>query len=282
MRKILNTQKGFSLVELLVGIGIAGGVALMGSQIMSEQLSHKKHLDDRSEIDKITQLVRYNLSDRSNCANNLAAFPPNLGHFSAAKKIANGGIIKVRPNGERHILVNVPSEHGAYSLENIEIVKNATNSNILDFVLSFNWGKRKFNNDNRENPDSSAKIIKRISILASIDPGPDGVIGTGNDDRWKCGEVLSDDKVALKRDLCTSLGGIAKWKNDIEQCQIDEVKCGHNEIPTMMSSMGSYRCRPTIELVKASDVIETASVPCPAGKTVSIVVENKKFKILCN
>ena len=265
MRKLFSSQLGFSIMELMVGVGIAGGIALVGSQLMSDHVSHKKHLEDKSEINRITQSVKYALADRESCSR-------NLNTFSGSQTFTTPQNISSVVNSKGGVVVSAPSPQGSYSLESMSIIRNANNQKVLDFVLTFDWGKRKFNNDNRANPALASKIVKRISVFASFDPE----VST-----WRCGEIMADDRDALKQELCEALGAVAVWDNDLDRCRIKEIKCGPNQVPVMMTSLGSYDCRPTMSTINPNDLINTNVVPCGEGATAQISVVGNRYTITC-
>jgi|GEM_PF-5051602 len=268
MRKLLNSQLGFSIMELMVGVGIAGGVALVGSQLMSDHVSHKKHLEDKSEINRITQTVKYALADRESCSRNLNAFLESE-TFSTPQSISS------LVNSKGSVVVSAPSPQGSYSLESINIIRNANNQKVLDFVLTFDWGKRKFNNDNRANPADASKIVKRVSVFAGFDRDLESPA-------WRCGEIMADDRDALKQELCEALGEIAEWDDDLDRCRIKEIECGPNQVPVMMTSLGSYDCRPTMSTINPNDLINTNVVPCGEGATAQISVVGNRYTITCS
>jgi hypothetical protein len=276
MKRLLNTQSGFSIMELMIGAGIAGGVALVGSQLLSDHVSHKKHLEDKSAITRVTQLARFALADRENCAANFRSIPISQ---SFASPVSVGRIVNAAGNP----VLTAPSQQGSFSLEDISIVRNPTAPNILDYVLTYNWGKRKFNNDNRQDPNLSSRIVQRVSVNVNVDPGRVTPDGDTVDPSWKCGEVLTDDREKLKKEICESLGELAVWDDAAGSCRIKEIKCeNEDEVPVMTTSLGNYTCKKAVDMINAAEMINPVETPCPAGRSVSIIVDsNGKLKLSC-
>jgi type II secretory pathway pseudopilin PulG len=69
-------EAGFSLVQVMVAMGLAGGLAVYMMTLTENQLKNQKNIEMKAEIQKIDVLIRQTLRDKNNCFHTFKqAFP---------------------------------------------------------------------------------------------------------------------------------------------------------------------------------------------------------------
>lgn len=85
MTKFQNNN-GFSLVEILIGLALAGGLSLLGMQLFKQQTTGQRTVEANYEVASIVQQIKTVLSDPSNCASSLQGLNPASGVPVVLKK----------------------------------------------------------------------------------------------------------------------------------------------------------------------------------------------------
>lgn len=64
---LLKTQKGFSLVQVMVAVGIMGGLALAMMQMTDNQIKQQKTMELKAETGDVANIIRQTLNDKEAC-----------------------------------------------------------------------------------------------------------------------------------------------------------------------------------------------------------------------
>jgi hypothetical protein len=276
----LFSQKGFTLVETLIGVGLLGGMSLVTMKIVEIQKGNEAFMQSSLEVEKTVNIVRQAINKPKNCIEMLAGKRVNLStaQFDMLKISSPGqlpstpvmtALLKSNTNYGNFYLKDYPSKPA------IDLVSTATsNLNTADLVIRFrikklsllSWGSR-------ENADDTV-IEKKIPVVVTL---------TG-DQVKSCGPLLSDSNLAAKKAFCqTTMSTVADWNGS--KCVLRRLACDKGFVPQDIKELGDLgtKCKPISEQVSVSKIFNTANPKCiitTAG--VRIVNVNGLLTLKCN
>jgi hypothetical protein len=67
MKTLINNPKGFSLVQVMVSVGIMGGMALMMMKMSDNQIKQQKGMDLKAEQGDLANIIRSTIRDKEAC-----------------------------------------------------------------------------------------------------------------------------------------------------------------------------------------------------------------------
>lgn len=84
-----NNENGFTLVEIMVSVGLLGALALSGAQMFKNQTQAQITVEKNYEVTTITNEIRNLLSNATNCQASLAGQNPSSGSVTKLRKEVN-------------------------------------------------------------------------------------------------------------------------------------------------------------------------------------------------
>jgi len=265
MKRML-TEKGMTLVEVLVAVGISAGVALVGSQLMGEFYSNQGYLEVQAEIQRQTNSVKNFLNNKANCNATFNRSPSPTSFNPAVSKnlYTNDGKIFLEPK-----------DYGKYRLNQITISQSPNNTNLKNVNLHYTWPNKKFVKNH--------SFEKSVSVFVARNTNPSA-------DPWSCSEVVEENRISMLQDLCNSLndtsGGsnpVTMWDPIAQKCVLQEFKCGPNQVPTKLSSLGRFICTDIKTVLPPSSLINTGAVACgPTADNISITWSGSQYQLECS
>ena len=96
----MNDEKGFTLVEIMIAVGLLGGLAVAGMTMFKNQNQAQKTVEANYEIITIHSQLRGVLADITNCTATFAGQNPNANPGGANGGSYNGGVV---PNLKKDI-----------------------------------------------------------------------------------------------------------------------------------------------------------------------------------
>lgn len=294
-------NKGFSLPELTVALGILGGISLVTVKLIENNANNQAHLKAKAEIAKTTSLLKSILNNPDSCKNMLlnqvlpadnlpttayttVTNPPNLPAPSVTPTLpADGGLYQriTLPNTSpqqyayKEILIN-NGNYGVFRIAQNGIqFRKVTDSNTLiygtnngvdavDLVITYRMETKSimFRSDN--NNANDATYIQTIPLTVTFDNTTNRINN--------CGLTVSDATVAAKRKFCESLGNMGVWNATLNKCYLKETKCQAGYVPekqnTTAQSANLFNCVPVTDQFNALDLFDTTTAGCisPSGK----------------
>lgn len=261
-------QKGVSLVELMLALAIGGGVALLGSKLMSDQISGQKYVSLMKEINKITAIAQQNLSVKDACNKTFSIYQYST-NFTTGQDLpailnASGSpVVKSGSYPDFSLAMTVTDTNLATNLKQVNLVFTYKPNSIL--------------------PKKST-VKSEIRLFMNVDGNQNGQ-GYQATDKWKCGEVFIDSKTLAWEKLCGDLGtAFATWDSVNKICKINQFKCPFGQAPTSLAKLGLFTCKPAVQALDLSQMINTTPVNCPVGQKnyVLLTVVSGKYTIICN
>lgn len=312
-------QKGFTLPEIMISLGLLGGISIVTVRLIENQASNEAHLKAKAEIMKTTSLLKTILNDPEHCRNMLKdqvipnvvavpeidttmGLPPALPSPSANPALPGAGLYqRIKLPGTspqqyayKEILVS-NAKYGLFRTGTIELAKtsdsntpttilNPTAMNIdvdtIDLIIPFRLETKSILNAFRsDNNDANDKTLLQRIPLI--------VTFDYDNNRIKdCGLVVSEANAAAKQKFCTSLGNMATWDATAQRCNFVSNKCPAGQIPERQNSSSTlFTCVAITEQFKAEDMFDTGTTGCIAGAGGFTVVTDPvsgKLKIQCN
>ncbi len=301
-------QKGFSLPEIMVSLGLLGGISIVTVRLIENQANNEAHLKAKAEIIKTTSILKTILNDPEGCRNMLKdqVIPPSLAGRTeigqppaiapAAAPMA-GLYQRVRAGAGvlayKEILVP-NAKYGLFRTGSIGLVKtsdndtpteilNPTMMNIdvdsIDLIVQFRLESKSilnaFRSDNNDANDKT--FLQRIPLLVTFNYVTNQI--------KDCGLVVSETNTAAKQKFCVSLGNMAVWDATAQRCNFVSNKCPPGQVPERQNSLATlFTCVNMADQFKADDLFDTNPTGCIAGAggfTVATDPGTGKLKIQC-
>ncbi|MDD4976386.1 MAG: type II secretion system protein [Bacteriovorax sp.] len=186
--KILKNKSGFSLIEILIAIGLMGALSAWMMNIFSQQTRNEKTTATNLDIDAIGQEIRNILADGGSCAKNFKGVNPNLaGAVNEIQKVLSDGTIQKRYLANEKKVGNSGVIISGYDLKTDETYLIPNGQKVGETVLLVTYDRGKM--------VQGAKI-KSFKIPLSLILDDAGNI-------LSCNSLASTTNLAS---ICTSLG----------------------------------------------------------------------------
>lgn len=305
-------QKGFSLPEIMISLGLLGGISIVTVRLIENQANNEAHLKAKAEIMKTTSILKTILNDPEGCRNMLkdqvipaaVATPETTTNIGQPPAIAPnpapiaGLYQRVRAGAGalayKEILVP-NAKYGLFRTGSIQLAKtsdantpttilNPTTMNIdvdtIDLIVQFRLESKSIMNAFRsDNTDANDKtFLQRIPLIVTFNYATNQI--------KDCGLVVSEANAAAKEKFCVSLGNLAAWDDTTQRCNFISNKCPAGQIPERQNSSSTlFTCVNITDQFKADDLFDTSTTGCTAGAGGFSVVTDPgtgKLKIKCN
>lgn len=281
--KDIKKQAGFSLTEVLISMGILGGIIFVAMKLMGDQSSNQSYVKGRAEVDKTVALVASHLADRKRCD----AFVKGIRINAPIAKIAT----KLPDGGEKVILQSAAQsspavDYGDFYMDynSIYIESDPAIEDQANVVLRFRLKNSSFLKTKNENDSSKAsQDYDQRSIIEKKIPVPivrnfiQPVIIDS------CGQKVGSAEAKAREAFCTSLGEGFSWNVLTSECMAKEKNCPIGQIVVKVTSLGNYECGNAPDHVILSNVFDLESEKnCPSGFSLQQNSATKKIEIKCN
>lgn len=283
---------GFSLPEIMVALGLLGGVSLVTMRMMDNHTKGQATLKHRAEIQKASAIVENVLKDKDNCrlmlrGNTVTSTPttiiphPDLLNMTAIQdKVPDYAALNVKTTDQSLYLpfksgntvlykplLRVGQVYPGFEMTDIQISHAMKFSGITTGVNDVAQLSLTF-----ESPPKSRRYIKKdITFLYKHQSNV----------LTDCGPVLSDATDEAKRKLCLSMGPMVQWVDG--KCEFVTKKCAWNEVPVGFGSDGAKNCVPANTRLKGEDLFDTnTSCTLNPGGSVQLISTLGKLRVICN
>jgi hypothetical protein len=275
LTRLLKSQVGFSLPEVLVAGAVMGGIALVTAKLMDDQASQQNHVRTMAAISQTVSRIESHLNNPEHCRQMLAgvAIGSSLGVSGTedAVVVTNpGGSIRVIREG-KHDYYNIPDD-------GVRVEDSVYGANIADLRIIFEPTKTTAFAGKR------GVIIQRIPIVVQTNAG---VIE-------ECGPVLGDSNETAQKQMCESLRGTTdpdpfkgavRWDTTQTppRCVLNSVSCPFGQVATRMTSLGGIVCEDIQGQINLNEIFDFNGVNCSGQTPLNIRIINSggKFKVTC-
>lgn len=298
----MKSQKGFSLPEIMVAMGIMGAISLVTMKLIEMQRGNEVFLKANTEVSKAINILQSAINNPKSCSD---MFGGKLKPATTDPRVAPGTIIpKLEFNfveqgtglTKQQTILEHDKNYGAFYLRtnDIQLVSNPTftagadtatgtytSGVVADVYINFRIKQKSINlwgNSTTEFAKDKV-IVKRIPIVVTLNKATQAV--------YSCGPVVSENNVSAREKFCRSLegGGVAMWNATDKKCVLRSMDCEWGKIPKSMNRMGintATECQP-IENVMPADQIFNKDFTCQikAGGIALVSDGNGRFRVHC-
>ncbi len=266
LKDLLN-YRGFSLTEIMVAMGLMGGVSLVTMRLMENSASNETYIRFRGEVSKAVALISTHLNDPNSCKSILVGktmIGTPVATPVAAGNYYNGDGVLRMTNRLGTATVSLLQHNQDYDgfripLGGISLQRNQSDTatqKLVDLILVFDVKKRDFGS---RKAGANERITKKITMK---------VEATGST-ITSCGPIIAEASTTAKQVLCTSLtSGAAFW--DGTECRLKSIRCPYGEVPFQMTSIGSVKCVPVEQKIDTNQVFDFTQSNCLPGQQVRL------------
>jgi prepilin-type N-terminal cleavage/methylation domain-containing protein len=265
----LKAERGFSLTELMVTVGILGGIALVTMRLFEDQTNKEALIRSKSEIQKTISLVKQSLSKPVNCRLNLNPYTipqiqatgttghphPNLKTYvssTSTKLLLGSGMNYNHFKTDNILLFSVPGEPSKVRLQ----LKFLHKKKSSDGAVSGNWTSVS---------ESLFYTVSKNSLGQITD----------------CGEVVCAANATAKQKFCKSLGSAAIWNASTGKCTFAQMTCPFGEVVMKLNTFGGVQCGPIKDYIKLDTLFDVSTCTNTSGKYRIVSNGAGKLKVEC-
>ncbi len=262
IKKLLKAR-GFSMPELMIGVGILGGISLVTMKMLENQSSNESYLKFVSDVNITTTQVQTYLNDINRCQTMLAGYaksatvnPGLIADTLTQLAITQGGKTKVimRENtvySRSFISFYIPPQ-------GIRLGSSSFGATSAELVITFNLRSASIMKRRDTTGASDMSVTKRIPFVASFNA--DGVTIKA------CGPVVSDANSIAKQKLCNAFiaKSAAYWdgSNCIFNPNPATMKCTYPYVVRAVSNLGELQCDHVLDRLTLEEVFDFTGVDC--------------------
>ena len=274
-RNILShNQKGFSLPEIMIVLGILGGVSLMATNLIVDQNSNESYLKARIEIKNMMSFVQESIGDKKKCEGMLR------GKLLAAEN-SSIPLPSLNVPGQTKEILKSNTEYKGFKIEGIELYTDQRINPVPSSNTEFELVPVRINVDFRIKSKSlfsnSDRIIKEtIPLYVTMHSSQ-----SSNRMFKDCEVVYTEKNDTAKEKFCKSISGVAQWDTTNKKCSFrNDRTCppGHVLVKTL-HDLKTMDCTPALGVMQLSDLFDTTS--CKSTGTFRIINSSGKLKIDC-
>lgn len=265
----MTNQKGFTLTEIVIALGLMGGISLVTMKLMEDQVNNQKLLVTSAEVSKTMNLIGSALNDSKSCMNILGG--KSVGNIAALQSTQNhaGTVISkyYLEASKNYADFRIPAD-------GIKLNKLTTaGQNNAELVFTFFINSKKGATGNTASTKERS-IIKKFPLNVKWN--------TAGTQIESCAPLISDVSNLAKEKFCDSLGTAATWDSATNTCKLNatNMKCQPGYYPKVMQNLGTVTC----QLILATDIfVDSTNNPCTVGTGVQIVFDStvNKYKLQC-
>ena len=184
----IKNESGFTLVEVMVAVGLLGGLAVAGMSLFKNQNKAQKNVEKNYEVTTIANEIRNVLSTPANCLASLNGVNPSGGAVTYLKKEINSVLTDVYP-----VNTKLP---GDIKINSYGLVKTHPSLQANETILQITFSKGK--SVIRE------ESVRQIKIIYSPAAGPISTCyaaSSANDTIWEQSSVDINDIFYMTGDV---------------------------------------------------------------------------------
>jgi type II secretory pathway pseudopilin PulG len=270
MHTSLIKEFGFSLPEILVAVGLMGGVSLVMMKVMQGQSEQEYMIKAKAEITNTISLIQTTLSKPENCAKLIGGKTKNTALDNLILDVHdNNGVLIHQQN------LLEKTRYKYFRVESIDFLGHPTDLSLAGLAINFRIQKpgAKVGVNSPGSPDDPS-VIKRIPIIVTLAADNTTVKG--------CGAVLQDVNVEAIKKMCLSLGNLATWTSATSTCSVNPLfKCDYGFVPVQLNTTGDLVCQRLEDRVDKSEIFDFSGVDCTSAASFRIETVNGRLKVVC-
>lgn len=308
---MLKNSHGYSLIEILIGVALLGGIALSASQIFKQQNEGLKYQQLVAELDTYHADLRRVLQDVNNCNATYGLEgvhdPVNIGAMT-------NNIFLCCPSGMPCTVDPLTNPCSRMVDQRLALNTNiSSHLAIGDTILNgaftvLKWDFKDYslgNNVPSIHNTIGGKVIKRVDLRVHYRmnrnlPGPKdfikviplGFLFSGPKFQG-CMTQESSAKNSLVKEVCEGLNAqtgnkkLANWFEDeaVERCEWLDTTTSHTcpvgEVFLGINSLGDKICNPASYHLNENDILQNSEKHCPAGTVPQLLDSGTQIYLNC-
>ena len=271
-------NKGFSLPEITVALGLVAGISLVTIKMMENQANNEAMIKFSAEVQKATGQIKAAMSNGENCrymltGKRIGTYPtgqlfgtgPTDKLFARIKEPSTGNYLQVE-------LVKPNTKYNGFKTGDISLRYPAVSlpsASVAELVIVFRMETKGIFDDRDDTNDK--RTLRQVIPIVVKQSG--NIISD-------CGPATSDTNLIARQKFCESLGALAKWNGT--DCKFEEIKCSYGKVPEFQNSSGTINCVDIDKQLDPNALFDTTSCPITASKKFMIMNNGAgKLKVQC-
>lgn len=136
----LGKNKGFSLVEVMVALGLAGGLALIIVKLTEMGSSAQKLVETKDDIHQMNQEIAGVLADRFSCRNTFSHVADKI---TTLNEIAHSLEITEIKDKNNSIVFKIPYKRDRAEITHLELKNYNDKNQTMELIVTYNYKKEK-------------------------------------------------------------------------------------------------------------------------------------------
>jgi prepilin-type N-terminal cleavage/methylation domain-containing protein len=279
----VTDQRGMSLTELSIAMGLMGGIALVTTKILEDQKGHQAVMTRKVEVAKAVSVLKTALNNAANCRAMLGGKTLSDPTNPTAAVSLNELRLPVR--------LEAGTNYTETSANSLLLLRRDT------AYTGFETGKIRlfegmFRNQSPPTPGTAFLEVefyikglpaeaKANRFRLSLETFPLTVSKDGSNRVTNCGiAVTAAEVLSARQKFCRSLQPYAAWNAVTSKCEYSGLNCPYGKVPTYVASTGGTLCTDVRWNLDLHDLFD--ATPCTSGSSrYTIDSSSGKLRIQC-
>lgn len=269
-------QKGVSLVQVLFISALLAALALIGTNIITDQKNAQKGAQTKDDVSILHQAVTNILQDKKHCTATLIANSGSIGPgpFTTSSPTGNISTVVIAESTSSTTDTSDTLTRFIERADPTTRLPRYMNGNIYISGMRLNFSNSRFEIDYQKvnNNSTTASVVTRF--VDGITFKSEGIS--------TCYADLESVNNTLSREFCQSLGGLFTWSDN--ECRFSDLTCpGAGEIFVGISSTGAKICKTASSQADWENMIDPGinCNPTAPNTLVSLQYVGGKISIRC-
>lgn len=301
--KLISSERGFSLTEVLVGGGILAGVALAGARMFNDQKMAQKKVADEQKLNLYHQNIVKQMNLASNCNATFKLAGRYNQPFTAGFALTNGlkgciGATCMDTNKNPDGTINLKQDANTVDVGTTNALLTIGPGNYVDSSQIWYAESAIVNTARTTTGPVAIRVTYRMNPRIGTKSVVKDVVVNARFSGGVFKECLSGQESNinnLQNDFCKSLnfdelastganhGKLAVWNEETQTCEIGTQK--RCDTPGMvvdgLDSTGTIRCRPIVQSNEAAGLQQTGSGATCSNPQLIFDGATKTLKAVC-
>lgn len=277
-------NKGFSLPEITVALGLVAGISLVTIKMMENQSNNELRIKFHAEVQKATGKIKAAMSDPEACRYMLKN--KIIGTYAAPTIFGSGANDKLFARVKNHLagtysqieLIRPNTKYQGFKTGDIALrypqVSNVPS--VAELVITYKMENKSLLFDDRDDTNDRRTVKQVIPLIVKQSAN---IISD-------CGPAVSDTNEVAREKFCKSLGALAQWYPAVgatpSNCKFQEVKCNYGFVPEYQNSTGTINCVSIENQLDPNQLFDQTPCNIQASKKFMIVANGAgRLKVQC-
>lgn len=268
----LTSNKGFSLPEVIIALGILGGMSIITMKLIDDQVSNEAFVRANVEISKTLSTVQAILNNPENCRYTMKDSSNNPLLRSSSGTVIPAFKARIARLNADKILIEPNKIYPNFKTGNF-LVRGSSNPDDLTAQVELNFFIRKksiFMWGRADDTSKDNQITRTLPLMVNVD---------GTNRITDCGPVISNANQTAMEKFCESMGSLTTWNGST--CQLVNQTCDYNEVPETLAGM-AVTCVPIRDQIDLSYIISQGTcVNTGGGFRIQTNLSTGQLELVC-